>query len=1186
MACCRLVLTLSCCFCILFIAVNSQREECYCNGKATTCTYDKRLQALTRNGFRCFNCHDNTAGVHCERCKEGYHRLRDGDRCLPCNCSPRGSLSTQCDNYGRCHCKPGVTGEKCDRCQHGSHYLTEAGCIGDHRMLNSNCNCDPAGSAGHCDLVTGRCVCKASVTGDRCDRCKSGYYNLDARNPEGCTQCFCYGHSSSCSSAGNYSMHRIIASFQKDSEGWRAVQRSGDPVQLHWSPHHHDVYVTARHADTVYFTAPAKFLGDQRLSYGQVLSFDYRLDQRGRRASAHDVVLEGAGLQVTAPLTTAGDILPCGLTRSYTFRLNEQSSSKWSPQLSSFEFHRLLRNLTTLHIRGTYGQFGRGYLDNVTLVSAQPLSGPPAPWVEQCVCPPGYHGQFCERCGPGYKRTTPSLGPFSACVPCSCQGGGVCDPDTGDCYSGDQNLDADCADCSIGFYNDPQDPRICRRCPCQDGFGCSVNPTTQDVVCNSCPLGVTGVRCNLCADGYFGDPLGENGPIRPCQPCSCNNNIDPRASGNCDRTTGECLKCIYNTGGFYCDRCKTGFIGNPLASEPADKCRACNCHAVGAESQVCGPDGSCRCKPGYEGLHCEYPLCPACYGEVRNQVDQHRRQLRDLETLVSQVQTGGLPVKKEELEGKMVQAEKTVQGMLREAEISKASDQSLQNRLSKVKEGQSTTQSRFEEAKRSADRVQSLAREYQGQMEETRKLIEKARLELEKSNVALKDMHVPPLDIPSGPNAFLSMAQDAQGLSERHTQEADLVVQIAKAAQDDSNQALQLLRSATTGGGSLGTSVQDLLETFNEAKSSASALETKALGLASAAERANRDSLQMFHSVSQLPAVNTGSLQEDTDRIKQKADTLTSVVDGHMTDYRKLQQNLENWEEDVKNLFLDGESRRRLADQLMSRANLAKNQALQALSTGNATFYEVENILKHLRGFNLQVDDRKAEAEDAMRRLPEIRRKVDAANATTLQAELALGSAATVVQEAYRMANEAQDISSETGLGVGRLNLEVNGTTDRVLTLERAVAGLMRKAGEAEGELETKLLAATGDAAAVQMIFNDAQSADTGARNAKTAVEETLNALNNVLIQLEQPWLVDEKDVNMLESSLSAARNTITSRLRPNMMQLEEMAERQRSKILFMEKNIDQILLDIENLEEIRRALPPNCYNLQPIERP
>jgi hypothetical protein len=82
-----------------------------------------------------------------------------------------------------------------------------------------------------------------------------------------------------------------------------------------------------------------------------------------------------------------------------------------------------------------------------------------------------------------------------------------------------------------------------------------------------------GARCEICADGYFGDPFGERGPVRPCQPCQCNNNVDPSAPGNCDRLTGRCLKCMYNTAGVYCDQCKAGYFGDPLAPNPADKCR-------------------------------------------------------------------------------------------------------------------------------------------------------------------------------------------------------------------------------------------------------------------------------------------------------------------------------------------------------------------------------------------------------------------------------------------------------------------------------------------------------------------------------------------------------------------------------------------------------------------------------------
>ena len=73
-------------------------------------------------------------------------------------------------------------------------------------------------------------------------------------------------------------------------------------------------------------------------------------------------------------------------------------------------------------------------LAQVILTSASISSGPsspPAPWVETCSCPPGFAGQFCERCAAGFTRDDPGRGPLSACVPCNCHQHGSCHPDTG-----------------------------------------------------------------------------------------------------------------------------------------------------------------------------------------------------------------------------------------------------------------------------------------------------------------------------------------------------------------------------------------------------------------------------------------------------------------------------------------------------------------------------------------------------------------------------------------------------------------------------------------------------------------------------------------------------------------------------------------------------------------------------------
>ena len=75
----------------------------------------------------------------------------------------------------------------------------------------------------------------------------------------------------------------------------------------------------------------------------------------------------------------------------------------------------------------------------------------------------------------------------------------------------------------------------------------------------------------MCADGFYGDPLRNI----PCQACQCNGNIDRNAVGNCNRTTGECLKCIYNTNEFNCQSCRPGHYGNPLSPNQSDKCKVC-----------------------------------------------------------------------------------------------------------------------------------------------------------------------------------------------------------------------------------------------------------------------------------------------------------------------------------------------------------------------------------------------------------------------------------------------------------------------------------------------------------------------------------------------------------------------------------------------------------------------------------
>lgn len=133
---------------------------------------------------------------------------------------------------------------------------------------------------------------------------------------------------------------------------------------------------------------------------------------------------------------------------------------------------------------------GRGYLDNVQLVSAQRGDGVPARWVQVCSCPQGYDGEFCERCSVGFRRRVPADGAFSSCEPCSCSGGS-CDPQTGDCYSADETP-GQLRTCPEGFYRDLWQPQTCVKCPCPEGVSCSMAAGFLEPRCGFCPAGTTG----------------------------------------------------------------------------------------------------------------------------------------------------------------------------------------------------------------------------------------------------------------------------------------------------------------------------------------------------------------------------------------------------------------------------------------------------------------------------------------------------------------------------------------------------------------------------------------------------------------------------------------------------------------------------------------------------------------------
>ncbi|XP_074998078.1 laminin subunit alpha-3 [Calonectris borealis] len=481
-------------------------------------------------------CPPQTVKPKCEVCEKHYFSYHPLAGCESCNCSKKGVVnvaSPECEKTnGQCKCKPGIKGRQCDQCAPGTYGFPN--CV--------PCNCNRDGTEPDvCDPQTGICLCKENVGGAECDICRPGSFYLDPSNPKGCTSCFCFGATSNCRST-----NRRRTKFV-DMRNWRleAVDENID-IPVTFNPVSNSVVADVQElpasVHNLYWKAPPSYLGEKLSSYGGFLSYQVKsfgLPSEGMVLLDKRPDIQLTGQQMKVVYMDPNNPLP---DRQYYGRVqlvegNFRHASSNNP-VSREELMIILSRLDGLHIRGLYfTETQRLTLGEVGLEEATSGgSGSIAYSVETCSCPPEYAGDSCQECGLGFYRENKGL--FTGrCVPCNCNGNSNrCQDGTGKCINCQYNTAGEkCERCKDGYFGDATQGS-CRVCPCpytnRFATGCVANG--EEIQC-LCKEGYTGIRCERCAPGYFGNPQKYGGY---CQKCNCNNNGQ---LASCDRLTGECF---------------------------------------------------------------------------------------------------------------------------------------------------------------------------------------------------------------------------------------------------------------------------------------------------------------------------------------------------------------------------------------------------------------------------------------------------------------------------------------------------------------------------------------------------------------------------------------------------------------------------------------------------------------------
>ncbi|KAM9217864.1 laminin subunit gamma-3 [Leptosomus discolor] len=1253
---------------------------CNCSGRSDECFYDRDLYRRSGHGGHCRNCRDNTAGPHCERCRQNHYRWEQRAACQPCHCHPAGSLQPQCDSSGTCLCKANVTGWKCERCKDGYHSLSEGGC--------RPCACDPAGSVGTCDPNTGHCTCKEKVEGHLCNRCQPGWFNLQPHNPVGCTSCFCYGHSTACTAAEGYEVTHVRFDFSQGLEGWAATAPGTGDLPLRWADG--EIIVEWDGEEPVDFLAPEKFLQNQRLSYGQLLSLLLGVEGNGMGTETRvpllrvQLVLEGEGMEITM---SGSKSQPQHRKQGVTFRLHEAEEGA-EPSLSAFSFQRLLSNLTALRLRVSPGPVQGGLsLSEVQLTSARPGPGTRAGWVEQCTCPPGYVGQFCQSCAPGFTREIPFGGPFVSCVPCACNQHGDCHPLTGHCQCLHNTEGPSCERCSPGFYGNPFVGRSddCKPCPCPDRSPCTEVPGSGEVVCTHCPLGQRGKRCELCDDGFFGDPLGQRGPVHPCIPCQCHGNVDLNAVGNCDPVSGRCLRCLYNTTGEHCERCRTGFYGDALAPNPAEKCapcdcdpagsaqglegcdpgtgqchclphvtgracglcqpgyyglqptvgckscechptgsrdsgchtltgqcscqpgvtgkqcdrchhgffgfsargcRACNCSPLGSVTPQCHENSTCLCHPGFVGYKCDQcqanffldppssrcQQCPACYGLVKDEAEQLKARLQEMEERLQKPgcgsRAGQSPMLGDAPRGDGLPSPHLLQG----------ARAALLAQVGWLAGALGTMRSRLSNASRATGCSGHGHPKTCTLLSDIGAVLQSAQQEILHTADNLATMEIPQ-EIPQHPTNWSHRALEARALAESHKNTMVQVEAVVGRALRASNASSELLRSLLEGNAmrdvqrELEAGYEEIQQAREELGAGVVEAAAEARRAFAAVQQANADMAEKLLQVAALGQalpVQAGALAQDLAALEQAAEVQEPAARQAVEASRALAAGLR---QELQ--------RTRGFEELRERAGSAHGVATSAVSHGKAVLSEAESLLASLEGMRKVLGHRKGRAA-LSRRMALVRdRAMVEAQRKIKQAEKMLGNSLSISTAAQRTAGEAEQVSGDSAKRAQAVLQESKQARKHTSQLATSANETQRELSQQERVTE-KL---RGDLEEAHRVGTEVSEMAKSLQEAQASLISDIKTLNDLLSSLgnlEQAVQVEAVlSAGQLELERLWLRLAAPGALASQLSLLQQEAARQREKIQAFESDLAEIRADKQNLEDILRSLPEGCSKWQ-----
>lgn len=814
-------------------------------------------------------------------------------------------------------------------------------------------------------------------------------------------------------------------------------------------------------------------------------------------------------------------------------------------------------------------------------------------------CPIGRTGPRCETCSDGYYGN-PERG--LACRPCDCNNNidlnavRNCNHETGECLKCVNNTAGfHCEECLSGYYGDALSDRRedgCKLCQCYPP-GTSELDDGRVVPCDqltghcACKPHVVGRNCDKCEEGYYHIMSGEG-----CTVCNCD--LEGSYNRTCDPITGQC-QCRPGVTGQHCDACEPYQYGFSR-----EGCKSCDCDSIGSQDLQCDANGQCPCLTNVEGRRCDRCKenkhnrqhgcidCPDCYNLVQSAVNDHRRRLAELEDTLNKINSSPTVIKDSDFEKELKNVQDRVKALLTSAkEGSNIENKTLAEQLDELREQLNTIDKIYQTVDVTASDARDITEEGLTNMDEAEKVLDIIFDQLKEAENylatdganALAAAKLRAEQVGQQNRQMTSIAQEARVLAEINTNEAKKLHMLAEQARNTTLEAYNLAKQTISKYSNITDEIRGLENKLAQLEDRMDEVRNLTAIAAAKSSAVSQEALDLLILDLTLPTVDLEQLRQQVEtvsneglRIKEQAQLLLEQNENFI---KEMSEKVKNSEE----LLDRAQDQQAATAEHLAELDEANETANDAVKRGDQTLKEAQETLKKLGEFDAEVQRERIKAQDALQDIDDIEKLIESASMQAKEVERVLNGSEGNAKSAREIAQNAQTFADKASANANNIRMEANKTKIAVLRLGNEAEKLHLRVDTTDSIMKEYEIQMTEDANVTAEANHKVGQAKINVTLASQQVDKALSDVAAIIRELENLPEIDDVDLNRLEERLVAAETEIkAANLDQRIRALTEAKNLQTQWVKNYEDEVSRLRIEVENIDDIRKALPTDCY--------